>query len=426
MWTTIQVKSQLILELEEARQLLRKSSKSIHQSELQQKAVKVDLDQAYNALIPNLSISVNNQHIMGLNFDQITGQLITGDQWNNTSNATVSSSIFNFQGLKSLHNIKLAKLGIELAKIETEKLTYDLELQLLELFFQGLINTDLYKASLEQTKLSIRQLELEEIRVNLGKGTLLDVAQAKNKLATDQLNVSRTKKALKLTLIRLKQLLDLPNDIVLELAVPKKNSYRLVDKYLTIRKDPYIQQLDKKIEISHIQTKIAQSYHYPSIVINTGYGTNYSSRRLIPSLPFNTMPLLEQLNQNRSLHIGIGISYNIFDRFNAKANTKKSRINTETLLLEKHNIFLERQLALERATLEFQATIDEQNALEIAYEATKVNYQAMNERYEVGKSSSIDLYKALTDYNISEFRRITNKYDVMLKNEILHILLNFN
>lgn len=45
----------------------------------------------------------------------------------------------------------------------------------------------------------------------------------------------------------------------------------------------------------------------------------------------------------------------------------------------------------------------------------------MNERYEVGKSSSIDLYKTLTDYNVAEFRTINAKYNVLLKYELLKI-----
>lgn len=416
--------AQLHLGLEDAREMLRHNSLSIHQSELRQKAARIDLEQAYDALIPNLTFNVSNQYTMGLNFDQVTGQLITGNQWTNSANATVSSGIVVFQGLKGMYNIHAGRLNVDIAQLDTEKLRYELDLQLLSLFFQTLINADLHRASLEQAKLSGQQLMLEEVRIEVGKGTLLDIAQAKNKQAADQFNVSNTRSAYDLSLLRLKQLLELPADSAVELVLPAEaNRPLIVDQYpdLNFVRDVYVRQVDKKIEYSSIQTRIARASYYPTISVNTGYGTNYSSRRSVSAFSSRTMPFLEQMNQNRSLYIGLGLSYTIFDRFNTKANVRKSQINTESLQIEKDKVMRERRQAYEQAKMEYEAAIEEQKALKVAFDATQTAYEAMKERYEVGKSSSIDLYKALTDYNMAEFRRITNKYNIMLKGEIVKL-----
>ncbi|HMR19047.1 MAG TPA: hypothetical protein PKA53_07090 [Sphingobacterium sp.] len=45
----------------------------------------------------------------------------------------------------------------------------------------------------------------------------------------------------------------------------------------------------------------------------------------------------------------------------------------------------------------------------------------MSQRYEVGKSSSIDLFRIMTDLNMAEFRTITSKYNMMLKAELLKL-----
>lgn len=416
--------AQLSLSLEEAFRLLEVNNLSIRQSELHQKIAKIDLDQSYYSLIPNLGFNINNQHTMGLNFDQITGQLVTGNQWSNTANATVSSTIFTFQGLKAIYIIKANKLNTDLAKLDTEKLKHELKLQLLLLFFQTMINADLHNASVEQAKLSTQQLEEEQIKIEVGKGTLIDVAQARNKLAVDQLNVSNAKSAYELSLLKLKQLLEFSKDTQIELKIPQKiDSQFVVQDYIIngFDQDLFVKQANKKIDYSSIQTNLARSSYYPIVSISSGYGTNYSSRRSVSPLSVQTMPFLEQMNQNRSLYIGLGVSFPIFDQFNRRSSVKKSLINTGVLELERDKIISERYRVLDQAHLEYQAAIEEQKALQVAYEASKANYEAMNERYSVGKSSSIDLYKVLTDYNIAEFRRINSKYNVLLKEEILKL-----
>lgn len=354
--------AQLRLGLAEARTILQAKHVTVRQNELKQKIARIDLDQAYDALIPNLTFNMNNQHTMGLNFDQVTGQLITGNDWSNTANATVSSGVIVFQGLKGLYNIKAAQLNVDLAQLDAERLKHELELQLLSLFFQTLINADLHRASVEQAKLSGQQLVQEEIKIEVGKSTILDVAQARNKLASDQLNIHNAKNAYDLSMLKLKQLLEIPTDSLVELIVPSQTvnptitaQYPLLD----ITQHPYIKQVDKRIAYSQVQTKLAKASYYPTLSVNTGYGTNYSSRRSVSAFSSRSMPLLDQMNQNRSLYVGLALSYTIFDRFNTKANVKKSLINTDNLRLEKEKLTRDRVHVFEQAKLEYSASLEE-------------------------------------------------------------------
>lgn len=421
-------KAQEILTLEAAKKILIENSIGIKQSRLQQKVTVISLEQAYDALIPNLSFNASSQHTMGLIFDQITGQLVTGNQWANTVNANLSSSIVLFQGFKGIHTIRSGRIQTDIAKLETTKLQFELQLQLLGLFFQTLINRDLYQASLAQSRLSEQQLQQEEIKIEVGKSTLVDLAQAKNKLSNDHLNIANSKNAYDLSMLRLKQLLEMASDSSITLASPPletdettismdKNGYS---------GDPYLILLEKKINQSEINTALAKTGYYPTLSLNGSYGTNYSSRRSISAFSSETMPLLDQMNKNRSLYIGLALSYPIFDRFATKANVKKSLINTETLVLEKEKVKRERQQTVEQARLAYLAALAEHKAVNAALETNKVNFNAMDERYLVGKSSSIDLFKAMTDLNIAEFRTITARYNVLLKAELLKLQANFN
>ena len=234
--------AQLKLSLEDAKELLLKNNTNLKQAALREKIARIEIDQAYDALIPNIGFSLSNQNVMGLNFDQITGQLITGNQWSHNANSSINSNIILFQGLRGVNTIRLNKINLDLNKLDTEKLKYELEVQLITLFYQSLINFDLFKASQEQIKLSSQLVQSEKTKIKYGKSTVLDVAQAKSKLVNDQLNETNTRNAYELNILKLKQILELDEAIEIEVLKPiQRNLNTQFNKpYEVSINDPYI------------------------------------------------------------------------------------------------------------------------------------------------------------------------------------------
>ncbi|HMR19048.1 MAG TPA: TolC family protein [Sphingobacterium sp.] len=123
--------------------------------------------------------------------------------------------------------------------------------------------------------------------------------------------------------------------------------------------DPYIQLLNKRIELSYINSKLDKAGYYPTLSLNSSYGTNYSSRRYASAFSSNVMPLWNQMNQNRSLYLGISLSYTLYNKFATRANIKKSQIQTENLTLEKDKVLRDRKQTIEQARLEYLASLEE-------------------------------------------------------------------
>ncbi|WP_160069485.1 TolC family protein [Sphingobacterium bovisgrunnientis] len=423
LFITNNLSAQTKISLTEANEILKSNNTNIKQAALQEKISRIELDQAYDNLMPNLGFSMNNQNTMGLNFDQITGQLITGNQWTHFVNANVNSSITIFQGFRGYNNIQLSKVNLDLSKMDTERLKYELQIQLINLYFQSLINYDLYQAATSQSKLSEQLVLAEDSKLETGKSTILDLAQAQSKLANDQLNLTNAKNAYDLSMFKLKQLLELDDEIELIKPVVIQQE-PLLNEYTIAVNDPYLKIVNRKIDQSIINNRLAKSGYYPTISFNTGYGTNYSSQRFTSSYSSKVMPLIDQMNSNRSLYLNFTLSYNIFDKNNTKASIIKSNINTESLKLEREKVIRERAQTYNQLKLEWSAAVEENKAIESAYTSSKMNYEAMKERFEVGKNSSIDLFKALTDFNMNEFRKITSSYNILLKEELIKLQIS--
>jgi Outer membrane protein len=413
--------SQKKLSWQQAIQILHENSIPLKQSELREQISQNNIIFARGNLYPNLSFNANNQHTMGMVFDQVSGKLITGNKWSSYATGSVGTSVVLYQGGQKQNALKAEKLNLDLSVLDTRRLTRELELQLLGLFTQTLINRDLWEVAKSQLMLSEQLLHQEEVLLEVGKRTLIDLSQAKAKLANDRLNVVSTKNAHELSLMKLKQLLEMEESEQIQPVPPQEFLVEQIQPKYRLEHDPYIRLLDKQIELAELKIKMARSSYFPTISLNGNYGTNYSSQRL-NLLSGDAVPFWKQFNQNRTLSGNVVISMPIFDGFRTKMNTKTAKINQQSLNYEKEKITRERKQVISQGALEYVASQEELSAIEAAYEANKANYEAIKERYNVGKSSSIDVYRALTEFNISEFRSITSRYQVFYKKEMLVLL----
>lgn len=418
------LKGQEKINLNDAKKMLLENNIQLKQSELKEKISKINHDIAQYDITPTINFNVNNQQTMGLVFDQVSGKLITGNQWTNYANATISSTVVLYAGNSKINSIRNEKINHDISVLQTIKLKRDLVIEMVGLFFQTLINRDLYNASNEQLKFSTNQVIQLTEEVEIGRRTLGDIAQANSKKATDKLNNITSKNAYESSLLKLKQILDIPLEKDIEITAP--NNYLSIgttEYLLRDQDDPDLRILNKKLELSEIQIKLEKSKYLPSISFNTGYGTNFSSQRYLQNTNY-IMPLLDQLNQNRSFYGIISLSFPIYNGFKTKSNIKKAKLDKQILSYDKIAVDNERIKVFSDAVLEYRAAREELIAVNALVEANKVNFEALNIRYQVGKSSSAELFKSLTDLNISEFTQISTRYKLMFRHEILKLLTN--
>ncbi|MDR2270553.1 MAG: TolC family protein [Sphingobacterium sp.] len=186
------------------------------------------------------------------------------------------------------------------------------------------------------------------------------------------------------------------------------------------KEDLYIKIVDRQLELQEKKIKLARSNYFPRLTFNGSYGSNYSSQRQ-NDIYNETTSFWSQINQNRTLYGNFSLSIPLFDGLITKNNINSAQISKHSLFYEKEKQIVERNQVRKQALLEYKASKEELNALELACEANKISYNAINERYKIGKSSSINLYKAMTDYNISEYKLITSRYKVFYQKTFLEI-----
>src|SRR5690606_3557742 len=152
---------------------------------------------------------------LGRYCDQTTGQLVPSV---NTANAGVSADLPIFQGFQRINQIRANKAQLSADQSNVEKAKNDLVLSVATTYLEALTNQDLLVAAEQQLKLSQQQLEVAQANYEVGNNTLADLSQAKSQVATDELNVTSAQNAYDLSMLNLKQLMEMDpaEDILLE------------------------------------------------------------------------------------------------------------------------------------------------------------------------------------------------------------------
>ena len=119
------------------------------------------------------------------------------------------SSIPLFTGLEIPHQYALAKLNLKAAIADLDKAKEDIAINIASAYLQVLFNEELHQVALGQARLSKEQEERIARLAELGKASPAEVAEAKARVAQDEMNVVQTDNNYRLALLDLSQLIEL-------------------------------------------------------------------------------------------------------------------------------------------------------------------------------------------------------------------------
>ncbi len=385
-----------------------------------------DLYQAKSNLYPTLNIGISDRLNNGLSFDQVAGQLVTGNQWTNSAGANISSDVTIFQGFQKVNQIRANKILLAADATAVDRMKNDLILSVLTSYLEAITNQSLMEASKQQLALSKEQLRVEQIQFETGNKTLADLAQIKNQVATDELNLQTNSNAYELSILTLKQLMEINPQDELRIIVPAADQintvpeiegpYAIFQKALSFQ--PEIKQATLHRDYAAQQIKIAQGGAYPILQLNTSYGTNYSSIGVDPILR-TPSPFGDQLKNNKSFSAGLNLRIPIFNNNAVKIAVSKAKINLQkaqnSLSLAERNL----NKTINQAVLDKKGAQERYQSAISAYETAKIAFEVLQERYDVGLANAMERFTAQTQMNKAEFDMIQLKYNVLFKDKVI-------
>ncbi len=402
---------------------------------------EVNLQQSKLNLAPSLNANTNYGFNWGRSINPVTN--FSQKQQQSNGNAGLNASWLIFNGGITLKTIRQNKALLENGENDLEKTKNDVILNLITFYTNVIYNQELLHNAETQFNSTKSQLVRTQKQVAAGalpRSSELDlIAQ----LASNELNVIDNGNNLQLSLLQLKQSMLLPGNTNLGVIIPEieLDSSMLANInaqaiYKTAEANmPEIKSADGQVAAAEIGIDVAKGTYYPSLRLNAGVTTSYSSivadrglsetNGTFTSVPIGTVdatsqqvstlientdsfdyPTNQQISDNFGQSVSLSLSIPIFNNYQANAGVQRAKIARERAMVQAQQA---RQLL--RQTIETSSN----DALSAAksyvssfkrVEAQEESFRATKQRYENGAAN-------YTEYQIAENNLFQSKSDLL-------------
>ncbi len=377
----------------------------IRQSDIAAQTREVDLNSARSNRLPDLSASASQNWSFGRS-------LTIDNTYANTNTASTSFSIGTgvtlFAGGRISGNIENAKLGLDAAKSDLERMKDDVRVQVAESFIQIVYNQSILEVALNQVTIDSMQVERLTALAAIGKASSAEVSSQKATLAQSRLAVTQAQNNLSMSKLTLTQLLELPTPDGFEIIQPEADDmeFSMPDS----PEDIYAQALDIKPAIKSEEIRlqqannsidIAKGSYYPTLSLNAGAGTGYytSSNRTADGFG-------SQIKNNFGPQVGLSLNIPIFSRNSNRNSVRTAQLNQMNQEMQLDNVKKQLYKEIQQAYYNAVASKTRYESSQEVQTSAQESFELVQAKYEGGKAS-------ITEFNESKNRLITAQADVI-------------
>lgn len=427
-----------------------KNNISIMQADVNQQINKISYEQSRANILPTLNGGATHTYNIGRTIDRYT---------NTFANSTVLSQNFYlgtqvtlWSGLTQYNTIKQNQYSYLATKETVEQRKNDLALNIATNFLQVIYNNELVKISQNQVDISKEQLDRVKKLVDAGslaKSNEYDVAA---QLATDEFSFVSAKNNYALSMLTLKQLINLDtlNNFDIEqpnFSEPQEALLNVTawDVYQTALKNQHnIKSAEYSLLSSEKSLAAARGRVSPSVSFSGSIGTGYSGLAkdfvsasitgyqesgitsggdivytpTFTSITKNT-PFANQFKDNVNKSLGFTLNVPLFNGLSTYSSIKTAKLQT---LNSKYNYDLTKQQlykTIAQAFADAQSSFNKYNAAKLAEQAASQSFNFTKQKYDAGAISAFDFSTAKNRWLKSQSDVLNAKYDYIFKLKVL-------
>ena len=300
---------------------------------------------------------------------------------------------------------------------DLEKAKEDISINIASAYLQVLFNQELHQVSLGQVELSKEQYARISRLAELGKASPAEVAEAKARVAQDEMSAVQTDNNFQLALLDLSQLIELETPEGFSLAAPV---VKLDLEPLTPPDEVYqtalstkaaIQAAQYRLEGSKHNIRIAQSAFYPQLSFSGSLGTNYYS-----TIDRN---FGDQMRDNFSKYVGFSLSVPLFNRFTTRNRVRTARLQQENYSLQLDNTKKTLYKEIQQAWYTALASESKYTSSSTAANASMESFKLMSEKYDNGKANAVEYNEAKQNLMKAQSDELQAKYEYLFRTKIL-------
>lgn len=388
---------------------------TVQNRELEKISGEYSVIEAKDRFLPNLSGSASQSFSFGRG---LTSQNTYADR--NTSNFqwNVGMQLPLFQGLSAARQLKQAKANLRSMVLQIESAKENVTLNVISQYLQVLFQRETLAALREQVRLSQYELERRQALADAGKIAEIDVVQAESQLASDKLNLTDNQNSYTIALLDLAQLLQLPGIDGFEI-MSLSDTMPLIERPETVYRKALtsnntVLAAKNNIEVAKAAISVAKTGYIPRLSFNAGLGSSYYMVSGMENPKFSN-----QMRDNFNKYLGFSLSIPIFDAFSTRNSVRKAKIQELTSKLNLQNTETTLYKEIQQAYYRAVGARDKYMTGMETEAASKKSFEAMKEKYEMGRSNPTEFEQAKTQYLKAQINTIQSHYEYILRCRIL-------
>lgn len=451
--------SVLKLDLQQCIEIALENNLQLKRSLLNYEIQKVGHIQSKLQQTPSLNLFSNYGNNWGRSVDPTTNTFLSTTS--NFSGIGASSNITLFSGFSIRNTIKQSKSLLEKSVFDLENTKNNVMLSVVSQYLSIMLVMDRLENARYQYQSTREQLSRTIKLVEAGSIAVTNKLNLEAQLAGDELAVIQQENAYRLSMLQLKQILLIENnvDISIERPVVELNPSTVVDANPSEIYDvalsvlPEIKSAEKNAESSLYNLKISKGGRYPIISASSSFNSNYSSyanrqrdfydgfsmqpttigylttnpletvssMSLVPNVigSDKDFTVLEQWKDYLSKSLSFSISIPIFNRYSTSGNIKRAKLNKElsdiNLIEAKNQIRQTIETSYNdalAASKSYSATLKQVRALEESFRIIQSQYDLGSINFTEYQISNNNLVRAKNDM-------LSSKYDYIFKLKVL-------
>ena len=390
---------------------------SLQQQGLQVQQQELQLSTSKGSRLPSVSANASE------NFS--FGRGLTADNTYSNTNTTstgfsLGASVPIYQGSRISNSIRQDELNLKAVTADFERAKENVSMAVAQAYVQILYNMELLDVARNQVAIDSLQVERLTGMLENGKASPAQVAQQRAALGQSRLTATEALNSLKLAVLDLTQLLELPSPEGFTIVRP------VTDLEGTILPDPEriyedallekpaVKAEEFRLDASEYAIKIAKGGYLPTISASGGLGSNYYTMSSAPSTSF-----ADQMKNNFSQYLGLTLSVPIFNGFQTRNQVRAAELSRKNQMLQLENTRKTLYKEIQQAYYNAVAAREKLLSSKEAEASAKESYDLVTAKYENGKANITEFNEARDAFLRSESDLSRARYEFLYATKLL-------
>lgn len=397
----------------------------LQKAKIQEYSAMEDVKQSQSALLPSLNLSTSQnmnytpwpQQGRATVADGYVQSSVDKVYYNGSYSLMGNWTVWN--GNKNRNNVKLNKLAVEQARLDSATTANNVLEQIALLYVQILYSNEAISVTKESLKTSQTNEQRGKTMVEVGKMSRADLAQLTAQRAQDEYAIVEAESNLRNYKRQLKELLQITSDEEFDVAVPSTTDDMaleavpaLNDVYTaSLEQRPEIKNAKLGIESSDLGIKVAKAGRMPTVSLNVGVTTSTSS---MSDNAWGT-----QIKNNFSLGGGVTVSIPLFDNRQTKTAVNKAKLQKQSYLLDLQDKQTTLYSTIENYWLQAVTNQNKFKAARVSTESAQASYELLSEQFKQGLKNTVELMTGKTNLLQAQQNELQSKYLAILNLNML-------